>query len=217
MATNFTYTTNIPLSTNKPSVDQPNMQTNTNSISSIIAVDHNGFGTATGTQSDGWHTVIHSVPQAIDPPAVLGFGQIYTRTVTGDQQLFYESGGGVISQLTPGGIPVVSANGYTYLAGGVILQWGNYPAPGGGGNFSSGSTTNNTPGQAAITLPRSFPNNLFFVGGNLLYTTSNLPSGTGTLNVRASQLNSGAITTLSWQVFCNTNNYIGFDWIAIGN
>lgn len=215
MVVNYTYTTDIPLSTNTPATDQPNMKTNTNSIKSIIGTDHLTFGTATGLQSDGWHTVIHSVPQGSDPAAIVGYGQVYTKTVSGDQQLFYESGGGVISQLTPGGVPSVAASGYTYLPGGIILQWGVYNAN--GGNFSSGSTTNSSSGESKITLPLAFPNNLFFVGGNLLYTAGNLPSGTGTLNIRKSEINSGTISLLSWQVFCDTNNYLGFNWIAIGN
>lgn len=122
MVTNYPYTTNIPLGTNKPSVDQPNMQINTNSINSIIGTDHLTFGTATGSEVDGWHTVIHSVPQVSDPVAITGFGQIYTKTVSSDQQLFYESGGGIISQLTSSIAP--STNGFSYLPGRLLIQWG---------------------------------------------------------------------------------------------
>lgn len=39
------YNLNIPLSGNDPSVDQPNMLTNTNSISTLIGVDHVTFNT----------------------------------------------------------------------------------------------------------------------------------------------------------------------------
>lgn len=46
----FTYTLNIPFSSNNPSTDQPNMLANTNSISNLISVDHVGFNTATGGQ-----------------------------------------------------------------------------------------------------------------------------------------------------------------------
>src|SRR2546430_8289315 len=124
MATNFTYTTNIPLATNEPSVDQPNMKINTNSINSIIGVDHLTFGTATGTQSDGYHKVIHSVPQVSDPVAIAGFGQVYTKTVSGDQQLFYESGGGVKTQLTGPNAVSAAATGYVWLPGPILMQWG---------------------------------------------------------------------------------------------
>ena len=89
MATTYPYNKNIPLSTNKPSVDQPNMQTNTNSISSIISTDHLTFGTATGNQIDGMHTVVRlAVPQGSDPVAIGTIGQIYTKTLTiGETQI----------------------------------------------------------------------------------------------------------------------------------
>src|SRR6266849_4452913 len=45
---NYTYTGNIPAAGNNPSNDQPNMQTNTNSIASIVNVDLYGFGNNNG-------------------------------------------------------------------------------------------------------------------------------------------------------------------------
>src|SRR5437868_7168221 len=134
MPTNFTYTTDIPFANNKPSVDQPNMKINTNSINSIIGVDHLTFGTATGNQSDGYHKIIHLTLQAADPAPIGTIGQLYVKSVTQgavtDNCLFYESGGGRITQLTA---PITGAgnqtsavanNGYTYLNGGIIYQWG---------------------------------------------------------------------------------------------
>lgn len=44
----FTYTTSIPATNNNPSDDQPDMQTNTNSINSLIAVDHVSFNNSAG-------------------------------------------------------------------------------------------------------------------------------------------------------------------------
>jgi hypothetical protein len=41
--TSFTYTNGVPDGPDNPSTDQPNMKTNTNSISGLIAVDHVGF------------------------------------------------------------------------------------------------------------------------------------------------------------------------------
>ena len=44
----FSYTTGVPNPPNNPSVDVTPMQTNTNSISSLISVDHVGFNIANG-------------------------------------------------------------------------------------------------------------------------------------------------------------------------
>lgn len=95
--TNFSYVQGIPAANNNPSSDQPNMLTNTNSIYGLINVDHITFGMANG----GYHNVIHFNNQGTsDPPLVSGFGQLYTKTISGDQELFYESGNGVIVQMT---------------------------------------------------------------------------------------------------------------------
>lgn len=93
---NFSFTRDIPFATHNPSSDQPIMQTNTNSEDSIWAVDHHGFNDNLG----GYHNVIHQDPQLADPAAIPGIGQTYVKTVGSDVQLFYESGLGVVSQLS---------------------------------------------------------------------------------------------------------------------
>lgn len=42
------YNRDIPFSTNNPSTDQPNMQTNTNSVDDILQVDHVSFNATNG-------------------------------------------------------------------------------------------------------------------------------------------------------------------------
>lgn len=94
---NFSFTRDIPFATHNPSSDQPIMQTNTNSEDSIWAVDHHGFNDNLG----GYHNIIHQDPQlAGNPVAIAGIGQTYVKTVGGDVQLFYESGLGVVTQLS---------------------------------------------------------------------------------------------------------------------
>ncbi len=48
----ITYNLNIPLATNSPSVDQPNMEVNTNAVNTILAVDHVSFNTTGGGQHE---------------------------------------------------------------------------------------------------------------------------------------------------------------------
>jgi hypothetical protein len=207
MATQFNYIRNIPFSTNNPAADQPNMLTNTNSISSIIAVDHLGFNTAQGSESDGYHTVIHFSTQGGDPAAIGTIGQLYTKTLTignQDQCLFFESGGGRITQLTGilGGAgsqtsTVNAPNGYTPLTGGIILQWGQFA-----------TTAASTP-VLFTTLNIDFPTNCFNI-----QITPTAPS-TSTSGARF------ATNTISNTGFTlNTTGYtVGstFDWLAIGN
>lgn len=46
--TSYPYINNVPVPTNDPSVDAPNMQTNTETIDSWVAVDHVGFNNSNG-------------------------------------------------------------------------------------------------------------------------------------------------------------------------
>lgn len=83
------------------------IRTNFQIIQTAFAVDHVDFNNIDA----GKHKIIHFVTQAGNPVAVAGVGQLYTKTITGDQQLFYESGGGVVSKLSPMPIlPVAAVN-----------------------------------------------------------------------------------------------------------
>jgi hypothetical protein len=130
----FVNNQNIPFAPNNPSVDQPDMQTNTNSIINWAKVDHQGYNVSQG----GYHTVVHLIDNIVDPmnvpPAgpLLGAGELYTKTIgpalapiTQDTALFYQTAGGIITQMTVNLDPVQSAsNGYTFIPGGFIVQWG---------------------------------------------------------------------------------------------
>lgn len=212
MATTYPYNKNIPLSTNKPSVDQPNMQTNTNSISSIISTDHLTFGTATGNQIDGMHTVVRlAVPQGSDPVAIGTIGQIYTKTLTiggnSDQCLFFESGGGRIVQLTSfvsvatGNQTVAGNFGYTPVTGGIIFQWGYITLPG---------SSNPTGTVTFATNNIAFPTNCFNVS-----LTLNANSNTSQANT-AFVIGTPSKTSFNWG-FTGSTSYNYIYWTAIGN
>lgn len=223
------YQPGIPTGTVNLDVDYINIQNNFQQLDTSFGVDHVPFSNQTA--QNGYHTSIHFNPVSttvtnppnnqpvVTPAATAGFGQIFSSQINDgintDTATYFLTGGNRLIQLTRNFTPTNSQNGATCLPGGLILNWGIYNAS--GGNFSSGSTTQASAGESSITLTQPFPNNLYLVGGNLTYSQANLPSGTGTLNIRKSQLNSGPISALSWQVFCNTNNYLGFVWWALGN
>jgi hypothetical protein len=223
------YQPGIPTGTVNLDVDYLNIQNNFTQLDTSFGIDHLPFSNQTA--QNGYHKSIHFNPVSttvtnppnnqpvVTPTATPGFGQAFSSQINDgintDQAFYFLTGGNRLIQLTRNFVPTNSQNGATCLPGGLILNWGVYNAS--GGNFSSGSTTNASSGESSIVLTQAFPNKLYFVGGNLTYTQANLPSGTGTLNIRASQLNTGPISTLSWQVYCNTNNYLGFVWWALGN
>ena len=132
------YNLNIPFSTHNPSVDQPNMLTNTNSIASLVAVDHVAFATAGSGQHNQVTFNANNVPSTPTSPPVL-----FTNTVGGVPQLFFYSGT-TPSQYTN------ATSGSTYLLGGIILKWGQ-------ANLAGGSFTRN------VTFATAFPNACFSV------------------------------------------------------
>lgn len=197
----FAYNLNIPAGPNNPSNDQPLMQTNTNSINSIIGVDHFNFGTG----NDGLHQQVNLVAEA--SPALQGNLVLYTTTSNGQFTLFAKNST-QDQPLFTGTAGIVGSNGFSSIYGGFILQWGIVSQA-----FASGSTTGTVNFVASGNI--NFPNNCFIVVGSPLVTFASLPSSQGSVNIRQSSLANK--TSFDWQFFTNSNQYIGFTWYAIGN
>lgn len=125
--------TDSPVASHTLAFDQPLMESNNKYFAHTLVVDHQiGDATAglTGGRTDatakeGYHTIIHYVNQGADPAPIAGVGQLYTKTVGADVALFYESGLGIVQQLTGNITPVAATNGKSFLAGGLIIQWGS--------------------------------------------------------------------------------------------
>jgi len=123
----YNYNNNIPFSTNNPSNDQPLMETNTNSINSIIGVDHFSFQNNNG----GTHQQVQllesgagngALPAGLQPG---NFETIYSSLTNGNGELWFTRRQAAGIQLTGPGIPVQGNNGSTFLPGGIALKWGN--------------------------------------------------------------------------------------------
>lgn len=162
------WTDNIPNANNTLAADQPNMQNNNTYLATSIAVDHN-FTKNTGTTQDGYHKVIHFVNQVGDPVSVTNTGQLYTKTVNGNQQVFFENSAGNVQQLTnapstatfsrfgtntnyqtASGSNSSVTGGWSYMPGGVILQYGS-------------TTTLNPGGTVTVQLAMTFPTAVYGV------------------------------------------------------
>lgn len=214
--TTYAFNDGVPASGDNPSADQPEMLKNNISTAGLIGVDHVGFNLSDG----GYHTVIHFQQQVADPGAVALTGQLYTKQVTSggntDEALFYESGGGRITQLTtnPNGAGVVGSpttNGWTTLPTGLFIQWGTTTAVT-SGSFASGSASGTVTFSASNI---SFPNKCFIVIPNPFWTTaSTAPDGSGTVNINQTTLSG---SSFDWEFNSNSGKYRGFYWMAIGN
>lgn len=128
----FNYTTNIPFEDNSPSQDQPDMKRNTNSTSSILNVDMIGFNTADG----GYHSQLTFVDQSADPGSASNQYREYSKIVSGSSELFAQKDAAVAPIQLTRGVPVGGTTGYTYLPGGMLLQWGTASISGSSGTFT---------------------------------------------------------------------------------
>jgi len=175
------YQANIPTGTVPLDQDYLNVQGNFSSLNSQFLVDHVPLTSTSGTPPNGYHTAVHLVPQSPDPTPVQGYGELYTKTVndgysTGEQ-LWYQ-----LRNTTPVTLnypltlnlqPLQAANGYTFLPGGILLQWG-------GGNA-------NTP----VTFAKQFASAAYAV----TITANGIPGSQ--LGVQAASLTTSGFTPQS--------------------
>jgi hypothetical protein len=186
------YTLGIPDGPHNPSADQPLMQMNNDAINTLIGIDHIAFNANLG----GYHNDIHFVTQAMDPVKIGGIGQLYTKTISSDVGLFFESGNGVVTQLTGGIAPNPVANGYTILPGGVIFQWGSI----------TGSPIAN--GQV-VTFPLPYPTAVFSITFG--------PQSNST-NDKTISITTGSVGLSGFTVSCSgTSLFQRLYWMALGN
>ena len=154
----LTYTRDIPDPPSSPSVDVPNMKVNTNSIDDIWRKDHFSFSSATA----GLHNRVQLVEIGTALPAGLanvGSGTLFTKVTANPFEgnlYFYRIGAGAAIQMTGPGSPLAAGNGYTFLPGGFLMQWGTVPA---------GIVVGNNP----ISFNITFPNNVY----NIMISTIN--------------------------------------------
>jgi len=152
----FDYNLNIPNGPNNPSADQPLMQTNTNSIDSIIGVDHYTFESASG--NDGFHQKV-TLPSASIPTSAAGQVVLFGGTLpSGTSAVFYSHDNSGTGPFNITNIdPVVSPNGYSSLIGNMLIQWGQVNNPGTSGNvvFPQAFLAANPPFTIQLTLQRS--------------------------------------------------------------
>ncbi len=196
--TSFMYTRGVPNPPNLPSADVNNMQTNTNSTDSILDVDHFSFGSTASI--DGRHRQVSLANEAAPGvPGNIG-GVLFANNPapTNISWPFWQNGvapANVVQLIS--GIPSVAVSGYTFLAGGVILQWGTVTP-----------VVNQT--LTPVNFPLTFPNNCFVVTVTESRTAS--PN-----NIDQIYVNAKATNSFSYYATTGGTGFASFDWIAIGN
>lgn len=187
--TNFSYNDGVPATNNNPSVDQPDMLINTQSIKNLINVDHLSFGVNDG----GTHKQVTLNLSGVKPPVTGTQTALYTKSVSGTGQLFFEYASGTELQIT-GLASSIASSGYITLPGGLILMWGSV-------NFAG---TGNYP----VTFTPNFPTAVFSIVG--LGQTNSSPTNNAFV-ITAS------VTTAGFTIKNSSNSLDKFNWMALGN
>lgn len=112
----FTYTTGIPNPPNDPSQDVSGMQTNTNSISSWVDVDHVGFNNSLG----GKHLQV-TIPAPQVAPTVTGAVGVVSTQALANTELFFTNATKNV-QITNSSLTASSGQGM--LPGGLQIRAG---------------------------------------------------------------------------------------------
>lgn len=195
------FNPNIPQGTDNLSVSQGQILNNFTQLNTIFDIDHYTYDDAT-TIDRGMHRQVHMPAPVADPTLSGTQTQLYQKTITGAQELFFANAAGV-TQVTSGNLPVwkggtvgstgvvsstVASNGVMNLPNGLQLRWG--------------SAVCNTAGTA-ITFSSAFTTGVFSVQATAVANNARAVSIT---NVSASGFT-------AWP----TNNTTTVYYIAIGN
>lgn len=202
----MTFNPNVPASGQSLGETQPIIQTNFAKINTAFGANH----VALTTDATGKHTYIQMAANSA-PTTASSEGAVYINDdASGVAQLFYkgetEGSSYQLTLATNGVDPAIAEfatnsayqpnhnGGWTFLPGGLILQYGK--------RTSLATDSNNT-----ITFPRSFPTAVFsvipqgFTTGTSVNTV--LINNITTANFRIYNTSSGTVSTLYWMAIGN--------------
>ena len=209
-----TYQPNIPTGLVSFNQDYLNVQGNFQQLDTSFGDDH--FAFSDQTSNNGYHKTIHMVnnsdvvsnpPNNYPPTAVAtvaNSGELFvTESNDGfntDSTLWWQTENGRLVQMTSNLTPSKASNGYTFLPGGLIMQWGTNPAI---------ADSNGT-----INYPIAFANNVFNVTFALQVSAGSTTSNAGQVYVRG---NLSDLTLFNFRLANISATNTAFYWSAIGN
>lgn len=201
----FVYNRNIPDGPNNPSVDQPDMETNTNSTDDLIDIDHFSFNDANG----GLHRQVNMINQTAPNPVRLGDSVIYSRTSGGASVPWLKNALYDVPLVT--GSPNFNANGGTSIFGGAIINWGFVDGTHGGVPHRFRNTDQ---GTVNFTIP--YTGFCFGVQTTVLYNFDPPISNPPAVVIRENSVN---LTSFAWTFLVDESGnslFSRFYWWAIG-
>lgn len=208
------YQPSIPTGTVNLDIDYQNIQGNFQQLDTTYGTDHVAYSQAL---NNGYHTVVHLVANStvasnppnnyppVPPPIVPLAGGLYTTQSNDgfglDEMLWFRGGAGPVKQLTSNFLPVANTNGYTFLPGGLVLQWGVVPP----------NTNITTTVTFTLSGNIAFANNIFGVQVTRQRPTAD-PGSSYEFYV-----DNSTISKTQFQIINRDGHSYGYYWMALGN
>jgi len=118
------YNPNIPQPSDRPSDSQDDLLNNFLALKVFLDRNHVAILDPTTGTSEGKHKFMQMPEQAAAPASAVDEGALYTKQASAITNLFWRlENSGTEVQMT-NIAPSLAATGYTFLPGGLLLQWG---------------------------------------------------------------------------------------------
>lgn len=199
----MSFTNNVPLSGQSLGGTRNPINTNFQVLDTTFSVNHVGYNDS----GAGKHNFVNMPEQASAPSGASNQGTLYAKDDGTRTALYWiqESGQGAEVKMT-GVTPVAGTNGYTFLPGGLLLQWGVVVSPGASGTVEFGV------GGAIDNIQfGSFLYNVQLTVTRASVSSSSPPPGYAFVNSGAT------FDKTKFSYICSTGGNVRLYWTAIGN
>ena len=152
------FNPNVPQPPQFVSASQPVFLANNQTLDNVFGKNH--FKFSDGTGNAGRHTFVEMVERTVIPSGLInGEGTLYTKNTSGTQLYFTDGSTGKEYQMTRttnASFATFAASnpGWSFLPGGLLIQWGDKVTPGGSGSVTFARSFTNPPFSVTL-LPRA--------------------------------------------------------------
>lgn len=202
-----TFTQGYPQDGQSLGASKAVIRNNLDGMFQVFSVEHNTQNVLTNT---GLHRQSTYPAASGRPTTTTGQINIYSRAITGGTALFTsrDNNSATVTQISNPYIisPLSASEGYSYLPGGLIIQWGLRICE-----------ISNVGAQFNVTFPTPFPHNCYNVQCTPLNNQDT--NSQCTVAPRGFITSVGTVTGVKvWTVLSSqTLSYSNFYWVAIGN
>jgi hypothetical protein len=200
------FNASIPQATDRLAKSQQDLLQNNQQLDTSFGINHFAFSDPTAFNGMHKQVDLANGADATVPPFT---DTLYTKIAgigpASTGELFYRRFGGAPIQMTGPFEPSLGNKGYTFLPGGMLLQWGFI-------NSTSSSFTQ----LLFATNNRNFQTKCIFISTqpySLTDVDDSVPASQATVTIQDTSVST---TGFKWAFVTSSNKYTGFYWQAIG-